>query len=161
MNFASDGLSGGNNNELTIKHFPSHCIMNTTRSSGKTGRRKRGGGEYARNVLHCLEARELVRQSELLSRCKVHGCFTGILIYLARVWGASIFLPRRCCAAPSLPPPPPLTANSERLGINLATFAYPPRVHRLRYILRAGTNQWNFNDHARTCVFGSVNERLR
>lgn len=61
------------------------------------GKGEGGRGEgYARNVLHCLEAREssarLVKQSELLSRCKVHGCFTGILIYLTRVW--------------ALPPPP-------------------------------------------------------
>lgn len=83
--------------------------MNTTRVAAerRAGRRgwkrmargKEEGEEYARNVLHCLEARELVKQSGLLSRCKVHGCFTGILIYLARVW-AYDFLPRRCNALP-------------------------------------------------------------
>lgn len=106
-----------------------------------------GGGkgrDDARNVLHCLEARELVRQSERLSRCKVHGCFTGILIYLARVWARDFFFH----VAVTPPHPPAFPA----LSFGIAPANPPPSSPTLYEGFAcgrlAGTTRWTFNDRS-------------
>lgn len=65
------------------------------------GRGKEKERNNARNVLHCLEARELVKQSELLSRCKVHGCFNGDSYLPSACLGLSIFYHVKVTFSPS------------------------------------------------------------